>query len=266
MKPLRTLLLILVLLGLSTLPAAYAASSAPDSVQFGPTLDDFTDISNTPDLLQADALLASGGSPSPGGTGTCISQQVAFLRFNLASLTDATLTGATLTLRSLGSLNGSTSLTMKLWGSYDDGWQEGVAQIAWSGPRLDLDLRSIATGPVAAGANIVFANDATGQLVKFLQSQIKNTNSNPNADQVATIGIQTIACGGTFPSRQYMASMQTTGENAVPAILTLTGQKPTAIQVSAASAERIASPIYAGIGAVVLFVVAGIVVSRRRAG
>jgi hypothetical protein len=257
MKFARVLLLMVILAALILVPAASAAPDAPNARDFTVAADDISVFDDS--ALNTETPLVSGGSSATGVT--CISQYITYLKFDLRSLIinnqPSSLSSATLTLRATGQLSGSTSITMKLWGSNTDSWTEGAGQILWaSKPGLDSDLNTQKTGLVAAGSDVVFNTSA--QFVSFLQQQLNTTT-----DGIATIAIETIACNAPA-ARQYMASRETTGANAVPARLTLNGTTPTAVDISAASATRTSLPLYAGLGAVALFVVAGVMISRRR--
>lgn len=256
MKLNRVILLVLVCAGLSILPVASAAPDAPAAQTFGPVADDFAN--NEDDFLAAEGLVAVGGSNDPAGTGF-VSQNVTYLRFDLSTLPIGTsLTSATLTMRSLGFLTNSTNMTMRLYGSPDVTWAEGSTEIPWASrptPADYVDLYSEVVGlPTAAGLDIVFPN--TTQFAQFVEDRI-------DAGGLVTIVIQATTCAPNA-SRQYMATLNTTGTNAVPAKLTLEGTTPTAVELSSTSAERTSLPLYAGLGAVALIVVAGLAISRRR--
>lgn len=246
--------IMLVLIVISTLPITYAA---PASVDITPVADDIAAYNDS--ALNIETPLNAGGSADPSGF--CISQYETFLKFDLSSSgvpIGSTLTDATLTLRSTGSLNGSTSITLRLFGSFSDDWSEGSGQIPWANrPPKDSDLFSTTTGPVAAGEDVVFGS--TPELVNFLNAQL-------NTDGVATLVIQATACN--FPAaRQYMASKETIGANGVPARLTVTGTGPNAVPLSTFTTDTADPtwPLYAGLGALALIAAAGVAWSRRRA-
>ncbi len=249
----RLIVLILVFLVLSTLSAAHAA---PESVSLTPIADDIAVFDNS--ALNTESPLVAGGSSATGAV--CISQFETFLKYERpASIpVGSTLTSAVLTLRSMGFPGGSSTLTLKLFGSLNDGWSQGAGQIPWeSKPSLDSDLAATVTGVVATGGNIVFPS--TPQLVSFLNTQL-------NGDGIATIAIQAIECNSGI-SRQYFASMETTGANGIPATLTVSGTKPNSVTLTDFATDNAAPtwPLYAGLGALALLAVAGVTISRRRA-
>jgi hypothetical protein len=203
---LRTLLsMMLLIVGLGVVPVADAA---PAVTSLNPIADDISYIAGN---VTAETPLVARGS----NVGGCLSQYETFLKFDLGSVPAGhQITGAILTMRSTGFLTGSTSLTMKLWGSIDTGWSEGANQIPWaSKPALSADLGSTATGPVIAGSNIIFNN--TAQFVAYLNQQLAA------AGKLATLAITLTECN-TPAAGQYMASKETTGANGVPAKLDLT--------------------------------------------
>lgn len=101
-------------------------------------------------------------------------------------------------------------------------------------------------------------------LVKYLEDQRV-------ADGVATLWVQeTASTGSVFFASSNGGFDATCGTGAggayalgVP-VLQLTDTPPLAVDVSSASAQSTSWPLYAGLGAVALFVVAGVVISRRR--
>lgn len=251
-KVITVLILVLVLSMWSTV------SAAPEAIDLTPVADDIAVYNDS--ALNIETPLASGGSADPGGY--CISQYVTFLKFNLTPATipaGSTISGATLTLRSTGFLNGSTTITLRLYGSTNDSWIEGAGQIGWaSQPNTDFDLNTEYSGPIVpAGNDVVF--NTSPELVSFLNNEL-------NGDRIVTLVIKTIACN--FPaSRQYMASKETTGSDGIPARLTITGTKPNSVALSIFTTDTPAPtwPLYAGLGALVLIAVARVAWSRRSA-
>ena len=186
-----------------------------------------------------------------------------FLKFNLSTVpANETIDSATLTLKSNGLLANSTELTMRLFGSSNTGWSEGVGQIAdWaSRPAPSTDLASVVTGLAPAGTNIVF--NSTDQFVDYLEGQ-----RTADAGKLATLVIVTTACNSPA-SRQYLSSKETTGANAFVPTLNVISSVPTAVTLStlhAAADPAVNWPLIVGLGALAAVVIGGLAVTRRRA-
>lgn len=227
---------------------AYAAPSAPDAVSITPIADEYSYIANS--NLGLDETLVARGSQDPGGS--CLSQFESFLRFDLGFLpSNYTVTSAVLTVRSTGTAGTNPALTMNLYGSENDVWQEGATEIRWEDRPQDL-LDLFSTSPiVATGADVVF--QSTSQFVDFLNSQNQGND-------LATLAIKLTACSSPFAG-QNMSSR----EGAVPPQLTITAVGPNAVTLTDSSAQQTNSlPLYAGLGALALVAAVGVGLSRRR--
>ncbi|MCX6032249.1 MAG: hypothetical protein NT169_23520 [Chloroflexi bacterium] len=211
---LRSLLVAaLVVFGLGLIPAAGAAPAAVNATLVA---DDISYIlGGTP--LNQETALAVGGSGDPGGDVTkCISQYETFLKFDLSTMPSGeAITGATLTFRSLGPYAGSLNLTMRLYGSTVTDWSEGAGQIPWASRPITGAVDFQTTVAVLTPSGSDFAFNSTPQLVAFLNQQLTVPG------KLVTLWITPTTCNYQY-SRQYMASKETTGANAVPAQLALT--------------------------------------------
>jgi len=254
------IILVLILIAMSVAPSIGATPAA--AIDLPVIADDTAQVSNTASpFLNTETNLWVGGSKVLD-TDPCGEQLETFLKFDLSTLpTLETITDATLTLKSNGFLANSSVLTMRLYGSSNTGWSEGVGQIAsWaSRPTPSADLGAEVTGIKAAGQNIVFGS--TSQLVSYLEGQRKTDPAH-----LATLVIVATACNAPT-SRQYLSSKETTGDNAFTPTLSLTTVPSTAVTLSTfnTSDPAVNWPLIVGLGVLALVVIVGLAVSRRRA-
>jgi hypothetical protein len=256
----RSLLVLgLVVILMSVVPAIGAA---PEALDLFAIADDTAHVADTANpFLTTETNLWVGGSKVLAGD-PCLEQLETFLKFDLSSVPSTErITAATLTLKSNGSLTGSTELTMALYGSASTSWSEGSGQIAsWlTRPAATTDLKSSVTGITPAGTAVVFATST--EFAGYLEAQRV-----ANVDKYATLVIVATACNAPA-SRQYLSSKETTGTNAYTPKLTLTTEPINAVTMSTfrPTDSAVNWPLIVGLAAVMLVVVGGFVVTRKRA-
>ncbi|MGE5602120.1 MAG: hypothetical protein ACM30E_03660 [Nitrososphaerales archaeon] len=207
-------------------------------------------------------ILGSGGTNNPtapqvvvaDSTGTCNDTWIGYLQFDASGI--GTVSSASLVLTHGGTLNGlATNPTLTLYGVPDfDLATVGPTNAPTTGAAEVIENKTIASG-TTSGTKLTWGGSDPG-LKNYIQSQA-------DTDDVVTLAMSFSAnCSTTSQVNFYSQEYSTAGSRPV---LTVEGTKPNAVEVSTASAQRASSwPLYAGLSAVALFVVTGVVISRRR--
>jgi hypothetical protein len=236
MKRLLAILVIVTLLGAFSTMAVSAAASGP------PAADGWTDI-NAPDTVNNTVYLWIRGS-----TTACTVTNRTYLRWDLTSVSDGTtIASATLTLNA-NALSGdfTTARNVTLYQVATDSWNETT--LTWNNqPAIGSAIQTV---QVSATGQVAF--NAAG-LASYLDTQAKGDNQASFALQM-TGDCTSGSAGVRFDSKETTSA----------ALPNLAMSNPTAVDMSAASAQRTSWPLYVGLAAVALFVVAGVMISRRR--
>lgn len=238
MKRLLAILVIVTVLGAFSTAAVSAQASGPPEADAWVDINAPTSVANTINLWIR------------GSTTACTVTNRTYMRWNLATIPEGiTISDATLTLTA-NALSGdfTTPRGVTVYQVAGDAWDENT--LIWNNaPAVGA---AIATVNVTATGPVVFSGPA---LASYLDSQAKG-------DNLATLALQmTGDCTAGSSGVRFDSAETTTG--AVPNLVMRSS--PTAVNMSSASAQRAASwPLYAGLGAVALFVVVGVMISRRK--
>ena len=194
------------------------------------------------------------GSAYTSATQSCTINSTAYLQWDLTNMA-AKAEYADLALMYLFASGAGAGTTLNLYAVANDAWTE--ASVGTVNPALGNLLQSITiSSSTPANSTQTFA---TSQLfVDFINSQA--TVVTPGADNKASFAIR-IASNCTTTAILGFGTLNA-GNSAQ--LHLRTAAPPNAVDVSSATAQPVAWPLYAGLGAVALFVVAGVVISRRR--
>jgi len=207
-----------------------------------------------------DTWVTVGGTNNPSGVtlyvqdslSTCNDSQIAYLQFDASNI--ATVSSASLVLTAASTQIGlDTTPKLSIYGVADF----DPATLTGTNAPLTTGLTAIQTVPVppstVAGSPFAFGGSDTA-LATYIGTQ---------AGGVVTLALSFSAdCNGTLSQMNFYS--QRYSNTAYRPQLTIEGTKPTAVDVSSTSAERTSLPLYAGLGAVALILVAGLAISRRR--
>lgn len=235
-----TTTLVLLILAISTVSAAALVS--------GPPIADAYVYQTNPDTNYNNNYLYVRGD-----TTSCTQTQVAYLRWDLSTLTDpsvAQYAGITLKANFTSGAPAQTQVTM--YKVANDTWDEATIKFNGAPPRGDvLDAKTI----TVAGL-VTFSAPA---ILTYLQQEA-------NVDNFATIALaMTGNCTATATTVRFDSAEPATG-GVAPSLDLRTTAPPTAVHLSTASAKQAATwPLYAGLGALALIVAGGLAISRRRA-
>lgn len=190
------------------------------AVAFTPVADDLSTFDDSAATLNIENLLSVRASGAPDSS--CTSQNESFLRFDLSSLPlNSTINTAELVLD--GNSSGGT-MTMRLWGSNSDTWNEGTGNITQANkPSLDVDLG--ATSALVGTGNATFSSAA---LSTFITTQMAGNRIVTLAIRVDTTG----TCSLGNPNQTFF-SKEGTGADPV---LNVTGVTPTAVNLQSIGA------------------------------
>jgi hypothetical protein len=189
---------------------------------------------------------------SSSGAG-CGPQLTTYVKWDLSSIADGSTVGDANALVSFEVTNqaiGSQNSTLELVQVDNDAWTE--TNVGTVKPALGPVLSTItlqASNPPAVGTVLTFPS--TPALASFLTAQI-------NGDNFASFALRITGCTAGAPQIAFGSA-----ENAGNAP-NLQLSSPTAVSMTNTAAERVSWPLYAGLSAVALFVVAGLMISRRR--
>lgn len=188
-------------------------------------------------------------------TAACAGKQFAYFQFDGTNI--ATVTSASLILTHGATLNGIDSnpvLSLYEVPYYNPATIDGSNNPEPSGERLaSVTIPSDTT----QGTKITFEGDA---LERSIQAQANTGNHIVSFALSFSSSCHTLVTQVNFYSTDYTQDVTRR-----PA-LTVEGTKkiPNAVDMGKASAEPVSWPLYAGLGVAALFVVAGVVITRRR--
>jgi len=162
---------------------------------------------------------------------------------------------ATLTLAVAGSGGSDYPLTLKLFAAKEDITESPVTTTALSN-LIGADLKSSVT---------LTETPTNGDLITFQSSPefVQEANLALTGDKRLTVLVELTACGGTNAVRNDWVDFRTHESGTAPQFYF---EGPLGVTLSAFSVDKPAStwPLYAGLGAVALILVAGLAISRRR--
>lgn len=220
-----------------------------------PEADTFVDhqVANQTTNYDGDELRLSGSYQG----GVCTATRTILLRWNLAAV-DREIASAEINLTTADSgSNNAANQQVTLFKVANDTWDEttvtyqtGVVVGDPIGPAVTLPNVS----PIPAGQVVTFSGSA---LVTYL-NQEAGTISGGTGDNLASFAVRFTTCATT--STQWFQDKE--GGSVAP---TLAMFGPNAVKVSETAATPASTfPLYAGLGAVALILVAGLAISRRR--
>ncbi len=207
-------------------------------------------------------ILGSGGSNNPtvqqvvvaDSTGTCNDTWIGYFQFDASTF--GTVNSASLALTHGATLNGlANNPTLTLYGvaDFDPATLNATNAPTTAGATV-IESKVIASS-TTAGTPLTWGGADAG-LKNYVQLQA-------DGDNVVTLAMSFSAnCSTTSQVNFY--SQEYTANPAFRPVLTISGTKPNAVDMSSASATRTAWPLYAGLGVVALGVVVGVMISRRR--
>lgn len=234
MKRILLVVLITGLLAMVAVPVALAARPAVEDAW----IDSSATSYNTAFLHVRSSVSGSN----------CSVTTTSYLKFDLTDVATAVGTvNLTLEYTYVNLGGGNTTLTMLP--VTDDSWTETTVGTIKPAPGATV-LSTLQFPPApAAGDKVTFPS--TPELVNFF-------NQEATGDNFASIALRITGCTAGAPEVRF-ASAENAGNE--PS-LDLLG--PNSVSLSQTSAERVTWPLYAGLSAVALFIVAGVAISRRR--
>jgi hypothetical protein len=192
------------------------------------------------------------GSSYSSATQQCTINSTGYFQWDLTNMA-APAGYADLALTYLFGANGTP---IKLYAVDNDNWTESNAGAVKPALGTELQTITLASGTQANSTQTFATSQA---FVDFVNSQASVVT--PGADNKASFAVQ-------IPSNCTSTAIIAFGAlpGGTPAQLHLrTAAPPNVVEVSSASAQVAPSwPLYAGLAAVALFVVGGVVISRRR--
>jgi hypothetical protein len=227
-----------LLVTLLALTAFGIASAAGTGV---PIADTYTNINAADTAYGTETQLWATLS---GNNGICTTTRITYLQWDLSNLAGTSLGSASIQLTRTGGTSNPQNYTVGLY-EVGNGWTETST---WNTAPQPTTLIESKPFPTANGEKVTFNSTA---FVDSLQGKLGGT---------ASYAIQFVQPGGCSSTVSVIFGSRESGANA-PALAAAT---PTAVEVSTASAERSSWPLYAGLGAVALVVIAGVMISRRR--
>ncbi len=248
MKRSLAFVIALVLLAVIVAPALALVSGSP-------TQDAWVEVANPTNTNNTADLWVRASTVS------CTPDRVSYLQYDLTGLTAAQMGWATLVVR-INGITGdfSTPRNVTLYRLLNDNWTE--TNVTWNsvnpgttpgaGPNIGAKIQAI---PVSAALTTITFNDPA-LLAYFKEKAGGKISFALEMTDNCTAG----STGVRIDSAEFV-----TGGSAPTLDLRTAGPPPTAVEVSTASAQRTAWPLYAGLGVVALGVVAGVVISRRKA-
>ena len=207
--------------------------------------DASTDINTPGATTNDDRLRIEAGTPS------CVASRtrVSFVKWDVTAVNQAVGSASmTFGVQSVSLGNALAGNQQVVLYATTDGWTETT--VNWSNqPALGAVLQSVVV-PSTGGGTVVFNSP---ELAAYVQQEA-------NGDNTASFALAlTGSCGESTVTLRLFSKDSTVGPDPTLQIL-----GPTAVEMTQTSAERVSWPLYAGLAAVALFVVAGVMISRRR--
>jgi hypothetical protein len=221
----------------------------------------------------------SGGSPetaygndatlwaslSGNASNVCSWTRTTYLQWDLSSIADPNQigwVGINLARSASGTTSNPNAYVVALYEAGDD-WSESSTWNTIPNPQSPPGTRILTKPfPTANGAALTFTSDEAIRLRDYAREQANTANNLmslairlEDPDNVCPTGVTTLIMNSSESTAGAPASLD----------IRTAGPPPNAVDMSTASAETAASwPLYAGLAAVALFVVAGVVISKRR--
>lgn len=188
--------------------------------------------------------------------GSCNVSWTTYMKWDISTVTQA-IGSATIALTprfSSYSASAANPVTVSIFQAANDTWGEATINGTNAPAPTGNPLTSFSwTAPATVGTPVTFPN--TTELTNYLNSVLPSNGGNG----LVSVAIQVKSCGTGDARIDFDSKESTTGVK--PALNLF---KPNAVEVSSVSAQPATWPLYAGLAAVALFVVAGVVISRRR--
>lgn len=222
------------------------ASAAP----LGPTADAYVRSTSTGTNYGNDVYL----SLYTNGSG-CNTQDYFFMKFDLSGVSQ-TVASATLTLTTGATpssvVAGQTKVS--LYRVADDSWTEAGLTYG-NAPTVGTEILPAKDAPTANNQVVEFGGAVgASELAAYFDQEAKG-------DHVASIAVKlTGVCNTTATGVRFASKENATVANRPAAALYST----TAVTLSESSAATVTWPLYAGLAAAALLVVAGVTITRRR--
>jgi len=227
-------------------PAAFASALTPT--------DDAWVNAGTADTYNTTSLIIQSSTPCTVGGAT----SWAYLKWDLNSVAKQIGTANISFVVSSTPALGSQASTLSLFAVTDDSWTE--TNVGTSKPTLGASLTSVTfdpSTPPAQGGTVAFPS--TTSLVDFLNQQIAN---DPAGAKYASFGLAFSACSAGAPSIRFASTENIT--YTAPQ-MSLLDTNAVTLTTFGAAGPAVNWPLIAGLGALVLFIAAGVVIYRRRA-
>jgi hypothetical protein len=200
---------------------------------------------------------------------TCNDSDITYFRIDGANFQSVTSASLVLTVAGtrIGIAAAAPWTVLSLYGVPDitqatlDGTTAPVTNNPPLTPLQSINLVGDTGGSLTTGTKLTFGGSNPALL-----DYIKNQTTVAGSDGIVTLALSFSGGCATTTTMTIYSSRWTANSSYQPA-LAIEGTKkdPNAVEVSTASAQQNNSwPLYAGLAAVALFVVAGVVISRRR--
>jgi hypothetical protein len=257
-KAVRTVLLVLVLCftGFSTV-AAQLASGQPDQDTYISGGSPTTAYGTTTTLW---ARLSGNAS------NVCSWTRTAYLQWNLddnANLKDNPSqigwVGLSLARSASGTTSNPNGYVVSLYKAPDN-WDNTTTWNTAPSPQVDALIMS-KPFPASNGAALTFNSDEAPELLNYVRTEAASTN------HLLSLAIRLDDPENSCPTgvtTLIMDSSEATSGTQVNIDIRTAGPPPNAVDMTKATAERVSWPLYAGLAAVALFAVGGVIISRRR--
>lgn len=207
--------------------------------------DASTDINTPGATTNDDRLRVEAGTPNCANSRTRIS----FVKWDVSAVNQA-VSSATMTfgVQSVTLASATAGNQQVVLYATGDSWDETT--VNWGNqPALGAVLQSVVV-PSTGGGTVVFNSP---ELAAYVQQEA-------NGDNVASFALAlTGNCGESVVTLRLYSKESTVGPDPNLQVL-----GPTAVSMVETNAERTSWPLYAGLAAVALVVVAGVMMSRRR--
>jgi hypothetical protein len=218
-----------------------------------------------------DVYVNVGGTVQPSqivlyvqdSTPTCTDTQVTYFQFDASNIKTVSTASLELTVggTKISVSDGAALTQLSIYGVND------FVQGSLTGTNAPLTTGLTPIQTLALPANLAQYDKVSfsgSNLADYIQSQTPTGLNGVPGDGTVTLALSFSAnCGAQNSQLNFYSQEYTTDTTRQPQLV-VTGTKPNSVEVSQASAQRTAWPLYAGLGTIALFVVAGVVISRRR--
>jgi len=181
--------------------------------------------------------------------GTCDAVRTAYMQWNLQDLS-APAGWAQLNLTVTSTPSNAAGQTISLYRT-TDGWDESLTYNT-PAPAVGALIESVTLPSGIASGAVVSFGGTDAALLQYINEKVGQPS--------ISFALKFSTCA-TTSLIWFLDSESGTG---APNLEVRTAAPPNAVDVSSTSAERTSLPLYAGLGAVALILVAGLAISRRR--